>query len=50
MHGANRKANLDLIEAHNFKFVTARKLNKSDDKTWIKSFDKTKAELVDEKN
>ena len=48
--GANRKTNLDLIEAHNFKFVTARKLNKSDDQTWIRSFDKKKAELVDEKN
>ena len=48
--GANRKENLDLIEAHNFNYVTARKLNKSDDKTWIKSFDKTKAELVDKEH
>ena len=48
--GANRKENLDLIESHNLKYVTARQLNKSDDKTWIKSFDRTKAELVDEEN
>jgi len=48
--GANRKENLDLIESHQLKYVTARKLNKSDEKTWIKSFDKTKAELVDEEN
>ncbi len=48
--GANRKENLDLIESHNLKYVTARQLNKSDDKTWIKSFDRTKAELVDEED
>jgi len=48
--GANRKKNLDLIESHNLKFVTARKLNKSDESGWIKSFDRTKVELVDEEN
>ena len=47
--GANRKDNLERIEAHKLKYVTARQLNTSDDKTWIKSFDKTKAELVDER-
>jgi transposase len=45
--GANRKANLERIEARKMKYVTARQLNKSDDATWIKFFDKTKAELVD---
>lgn len=48
--GANRKANLDRVEAHKLKYVTARQLNKSDDATWIKSFDRTKAELVNEKD
>jgi len=48
--GANRKENLDRIEARKLKYVTARQLNKSDDKTWIKSFDKTKAELVNERD
>jgi len=47
--GANRKENLDRIEAHKLKYVTSRQLNKSDDKTWIKSFNKTNAELVDER-
>ena len=48
--GANRKENLDLIESHHLKYVTARKLNKSDERTWIRSFDWAKAELVDEEN
>jgi transposase len=48
--GANRKKNLDRIEACNMKYVTARQLNKSDDATWIKSFDKTQAELVNEQD
>jgi len=45
--GANRKDNLDCIEHHKLNYVTARQINKSDEQTWIKDFDKTKAELVD---
>jgi len=47
--GANRKQNLECIEHSNLKYLTARQLNKSDETTWINNFDKTKAELVDEK-
>jgi len=47
--GANGKENLDRIEHSDLKFLTARQLNKSDDATWIQSFDKSEAELVDEK-
>lgn len=47
--GANRKENLDRIEHSELKYLTARQLNKSDDATWIRSFDKSKAELVDER-
>jgi len=46
--GANRKENLDTIERSNMKFLTARQINKSDEKNWIKDFDKTNVELVDE--
>jgi len=48
--GANRKENLDRIEAYKLKYVTARQLNASDDKTWIKSFNTTEAELVNEQD
>jgi len=44
--GANSKENLELILADKMKYLTAKKLNKSDDKR-IKEFDKTKAELID---
>ena len=47
--GANRKENLDRIEHSDLKYLTARQLNKSDDATWIRSFDKSEAELVDDK-
>ncbi len=47
--GANRKENLDKVEHSNLKYLTARQLNKSDDATWIRTFDKSKVELVDEK-
>ncbi len=47
--GANGKENLDQVEHSELKYLTARQLNKSDDATWIKNFDKMKAELVDEK-
>jgi transposase len=47
--GANRKENLDQIENANMKYLTIRHLNTSDDKTWIGRFNKSKAELVDEK-
>ncbi|MCK5039983.1 MAG: transposase, partial [Candidatus Aenigmarchaeota archaeon] len=46
--GANSKDNLELILADKMKYLTAKKLNKSDDKR-IKEFDKTKAELIDAK-
>jgi len=46
--GASRKENLEEIEAHKLNYVTARQINKSDEKTWINSFDKDQAELVDE--
>lgn len=44
--GAHSKGNLDLILADKMKYLTAKKLNTSDDKR-IKEFDKSKAELVD---
>ena len=47
--GANRKENLDHIEHSDLKYLTARQLNKSDDATWIKDFDKSETALVDEK-
>lgn len=47
--GANRKANLDKVEAHKLKYVTARQINRSDDKTWVKSFRELNPELVDER-
>ncbi|UCG04618.1 MAG: IS1634 family transposase [Candidatus Heimdallarchaeota archaeon] len=47
--GANRKENLESIESSKLKFVTSRQLNKSDEITWIKNFDKSKAELVDDR-
>ena len=47
--GANGKANLDNVDYSDMKYLTARQLNKSDDATWIRSFSKSDAELVDEK-
>ncbi len=47
--GANRKENLERIENSKLKFLTARQINKSDESTWVKNFDKSKAELVDER-
>lgn len=47
--GANRKENLDQIEHSKLKYLTARQLNKSDEATWIRTFDKSKSELVDER-
>ena len=44
--GAHSKENIDLILTDKMKYLTAKKLNKSDDKR-IKSFDKSKAELID---
>ena len=44
--GAHSKENLNLILADKMKYLTAKKLNTSDDKR-IKEFDKSKAELVD---
>ncbi len=44
--GANSKKNIDLILADKMKYLTSKKLNKSDDKR-IKKFDKSEAELID---
>ena len=46
--GAHSRTNIDLILAGKMKYLTSKKLNKSDDKR-IKEFDKSKAELVDAK-
>ncbi len=48
--GANRRENLDRVERSKMKYLTARQLNKSDENAWIKDFDTSKAELVDEKH
>ena len=45
--GANSKDNLALIEAEQLKYLTAKKLNESDDKR-IKTFKKTKKNCLDE--
>ncbi|GCC11482.1 hypothetical protein IPdc08_01537 [archaeon] len=47
--GANRKENLERIENSKLKFLTVRQINKSDESTWLKNFDKSMAELVDER-
>lgn len=47
--GGNSKDNNEQVLASKMKYLTGKKLNKSDDKR-IKTFDKRKAELVDEKN
>ena len=44
--GANSKKNIETILEDKMKYITAKKLNKSDDKR-IKNFDKSKAELID---
>ncbi|MBI4981457.1 transposase [Candidatus Woesearchaeota archaeon] len=45
--GAQSKDNLDLVLAHKMKYLSAKKLNKSDDKR-IKSFIKSKENCIDE--
>lgn len=45
--GGNSTTNNDLVSASNMKYLTGKKLNKSDDKR-IKNFDKKRAELIDE--
>ncbi len=47
--GGNSKDNNELILANKMKFLTGKKLNLSDDKR-IKSFDRQKAELIEEEN
>ena len=47
--GANSKENLERVENSKLKYVTGRQINKSDEEAWIKDFDKTRAELVDQK-
>jgi transposase len=47
--GANRKQNLDKIQAKKMKYVTSRQINKSDEKTWMKDFHKRRTELVEER-
>ena len=46
--GANSKENLNMIVRDKMKYLTAKKLNKSDDKI-IKAFDKSKAKLINVK-
>lgn len=48
--GGNRRENLERIENSRLKYLTSRQLNKSDERTWIKDFDKSRAELVDERH
>ncbi len=47
--GANRKENLDRIENSKLKYVTSRQINKSDEQTWINNFNKSNAELIDDR-
>lgn len=47
--GAKSDYNISLILSDKMKYLTSKKLNKSDDKR-IKSFDKSKADLVDSEN
>ena len=47
--GAKSDYNINLILSDKMKYLTSKKLNKSDDKR-IKSFDKSKADLVDSEN
>jgi len=47
--GGNSRDNNEQVLASRMKYLTGKKLNKSDDKR-IKTFDKRKAELVDEEN
>ena len=47
--GGQSKDNLDLVLAHKMKYLSAKKLNTSDDKR-IKEFRKNKAELIDPEN
>ncbi len=47
--GGNSKDNNEMVLASKMKYLTGKKLNKSDDKR-IKAFDKRKAELADENN
>tara|TARA_B100000315_G_scaffold233160_1_gene246073 strand:- start:89 stop:1498 length:1410 start_codon:yes stop_codon:yes gene_type:complete len=48
--GGNRKKNLAQVENAKLKYLTRRQINKSDEKNRINGFDKSKAELIDEKN
>lgn len=47
--GAHSQNNINLIREDKMKFLTAKKLNKSDDKR-IKKFNKKKAKLIDSEN
>jgi transposase len=47
--GGNRKKNLVQLENAKLKYLTRRQINKSDEKNRINGFDKSKAELIDEK-
>jgi transposase len=47
--GAHSKENVEMILADKMKYLTAKKLNTSDDKR-IKAFDRRKAELIDPAN
>ena len=47
--GGNRKKNLALVENAELKYLTRRQINKSDERNRINGFNKSKAELIDEK-
>jgi len=47
--GGNRKENLAQVENAELKYLTRRQINTSDEKYWIKGYDKSNAELIDEK-
>ncbi len=48
--GPNTKENIDLVITSKMKYLSAKKLNKSDDDKRIKPFDKSKAGLIDKED
>jgi len=49
-YGGNCKENLALVENAELKYLTRRQINTSDEEKRIKGYNKSKAELIDEKN
>jgi transposase len=48
--GPNTKENIALVTASKMKYLSAKKLNKSDDAKRIKPFDKSKAEMINKED